>query len=98
MKSLLLMTCNGPLLILSSHESPTSDIFLSKLQAKGITKFIAYEIDFDKVKRRYGGHFTKVIQDLHETDDLRVLDYNGHRIFDLFRFDELGEPQIYEPA
>ena len=98
MKSLLLMTSSGPLLILSSHESPLSEIFLSKLQAKGITKFMAYEVDIDKVKSRYGGHFTKVIQDLHETDDLRVLDYNGHRIFDLFRFDELGEAQIYEPA
>lgn len=98
MKSLLLMTSSGPLLILSSHESPLSDVFLSKLQAKGIVKFIAYEIDLDKVKSRYGGHFTKVIQDLHETDDLRVLDYNGHRIFELFRFDELGEPQLYESA
>ena len=38
MKSLLLMTSNGPLLILSSHESPLSEVFLSKLKAKGIVK------------------------------------------------------------
>ena len=31
-----------------------------------------------------------VESDLHETDDLRVLDFNGQRVFQLFRFDELG--------
>ena len=98
MKALLLMTASGPLLVLSSHDSPLDDVFLGKLKAKGIDKFIAYEMNADDLKSIYGGHFTKVIQDLHETDDLRVLDYNGQRIFDLFRLDELGKPIIYEPA
>ena len=98
MKALLLMTASGPLLVLSSHESPLDDVFLGKLKAKGISKFIAYEISVDVLRERYGGHFTKVIQDLHETDDLRVLDYNGQRIFELFRLDELGKPVTYEPA
>jgi hypothetical protein len=37
-----------------------------------------------------------VVNDLHESDDLRVLDYNGERAFALFRFDELGSPVSYE--
>ena len=32
----------------------------------------------------------------HETDDLRVLDFNGQRVFQLFRFDELGSPILQE--
>jgi hypothetical protein len=55
MKSHLLLTASGPLLILTSVES-----------------------------------------DLHETDDLRVLDFNGQRVFQLFRFDELGAPILQE--
>ena len=98
MKALLLMAANGPLLVLSSHDSPLDDVFLAKLKSKGIDKFIAYEVDESEVKSLYGGHFSKVMQDLHETDDLRVLDYNGQRIFDLFRLDRLGEPIVYEPA
>jgi hypothetical protein len=47
---------------------------------------------------RYGGHFRVVENDLHETDDLRVLDFNGQRIFQLFRFDELGTPILQEHA
>jgi hypothetical protein len=38
-----------------------------------------------------------VVNDLHESDDLRVLDYNGERAFALFRFDELGSPVFHEP-
>lgn len=96
MKALMLICGSGPMLILSSHESLTDDVFLGKLKNKGVDKFIAYELPWDKVKDSYGGHFQTVLHDLHETDDLRVLDVNGQRVFNLFRLDELGEPFIYE--
>jgi hypothetical protein len=36
--------------------------------------------------------------DVRETDDLRVLDYDGSRAFKLFRFGELGSPLLQEPG
>jgi hypothetical protein len=30
-----------------------------------------------RVNRRYAGHFDVAMKDLHESDDLRVLDFNG---------------------
>ena len=45
---------------------------------------------------RYGGHFEVVRRDVHDTDDFRVLDFNGNRAFRLFRFSELGAPIMYE--
>ena len=98
MKALMLITGSSPLLVLSSHESPKDPVFLSKLKAKGIDKFIAYELPIDRVQERYGGHYQVVLQDLHESDDLRVLDYNGHRAFELFHLSELGQPIMYEPG
>ncbi|MGB5486178.1 MAG: hypothetical protein WBN06_02185 [Lysobacterales bacterium] len=98
MKTFLLMTGGGPLTILTSHGSIENSILLDKLVAKGIDKFIAYEIPFDLAKQRYGWHFNVVANDLHETDDLRVLDYNGDRAFKLFSFSELGNAHIHEPA
>src|SRR5918999_3647997 len=92
MKAILLFTAGGPLAILTSYESPTAPGLLLKLRAKGIDKFIAYELPLELAKQRYGGHFEVVEQDVHESDDLRVLDYDGSRAFRLFRFDELGEP------
>jgi len=97
MKTFLLMTGNGPLLILTSHASIENSILLRKLLAKGIEKFIAYEVPLELAVQRYGGHFNVVANDLHETDDLRILDYNGDRAFRLFSFSELGEPHIHEP-
>jgi len=98
MKAVMMMTSGGPMVVLSSHGSLTDPALLAKLKAKGVEKFIAYDLELEKVQDRYGGHFRTVVQDLHETDDLRVLDFNGHRIFELFQLAELGEPEIYDPA
>ena len=94
MKVLMLITGNGPMVILSSHQAPDDDVLVGKLKAKGIEKFMAYELPLDEVRKKYGGHFQAVVNDLHETDDLRVLDMNGQRVFGLFRLRDLGKPFI----
>jgi hypothetical protein len=96
MKSLLLLTASGPLLILTSHESLHDQKLLEELKHKGIGKFVAFEVPLSLARERYGGHFQAVESNLHETDDLRVLDFNGQRVFQLFRFDELGAPILQE--
>jgi hypothetical protein len=96
MKIALLFTGSGPLVIATSHDSLMDRVFLEKLRAKGIEKFIAYELPLDLVKTRYAGHFDVVMKDLHESDDLRVLDFNGERAFRLFHLKELGSPILFE--
>lgn len=96
MKTIMLVTGSGPLVILTSHESAKDPALLQRLRGKGVEKFISFEIPVELAKERYGGHFHTVQGNLDETDDLRVLDYNGQRAFQLFRFDELGEPSYYE--
>ncbi len=98
MKVAMLFTGSGPIVILTSHDSVTDPSLLEKLEAKGIGRFLAYELPLDLAKKRYGGHFNTVLNDLHETDDLRVLDYNGERAFGLFGLNELRNPVIYDPA
>jgi len=98
MKAIMLMTGSGPLTVLTSYPSPTDPRLLAKLRAKGIEKFIAYEVPLELAQERYGGHFAMVKQDLKETDDLRVLDYDGQRAYRLFRFAELGPAVMHEPA
>ena len=96
MKAVLLFTGSGPLVILTSYDSLTMPGFLDKLSGKGIEKFIAYELPMAAVQARYGGHFTVVMHDLRESDDLRVLDFNGERAFRQFRLNELGPPIMHE--
>lgn len=96
MKAALLFTGSGPIVILTSHASLTDPVLLLKLHAKGIDKFVAYELPLDLVRDRYGQHFRVVLRHLSETDDLRVLDFNGQRAFGLFQLAELGTPTLYE--
>lgn len=96
MKSILLLTASGALIILTSYASAEDQRLLQKLELKGIEKFVAFEIPLDLAKERYGAHFRAVSQDLRETDDLRVLDFDGHRALRLFRFRELGAPILHE--
>ena len=96
MKAYLLLTGSGPLMVLTSHDSVLSPALLEKLESKGVGKFLAYEVPLDLARTRYGGHFSVVTHDLAESDDLRVLDFKGERIFQLFRFDELGEQIAHE--
>ena len=98
MKAAMLFTGSGPIVIVTSHDSILDPALLDKLEAKGIERFLAYELPLDLAKSRYGGHFSTVMNDLHETDDLRVLDYNGERAFALFQLNELGSPIVHEPA
>lgn len=96
MNCFMFQTGSGPLVVLTSYASATDPALLERLNARGIYKFIAHEIPLDMARQRYGTHFDVVCTDLHETDDFRVLDYDGQRAFRLFRFSELGQPTFYE--
>jgi len=98
MKAYMLITGSGPIVILTSHDSVLDGTLVRKLAGKGIEKFIGYEIPIGLARERYGAHFALVQGDLRESDDLRVLDYDGSRAFKLFRFDELGAPLLHEPS
>jgi hypothetical protein len=98
MNVFFLFTGSGSLVILTSYSSVEDPALLRKLAAKGIEKFLAYQIPITLAKERYGTHFDIVSAELSESDDLRVLDFDGTRAFRLFRFHEMGSPIAYEPS
>ena len=97
MKTSIIFTGSGPILIITSYTSLTDPELVAKLESKGIKKFIACELLPERVREKYGAHFTAVMNDVKQTDDLRVLDYNGHNVFYNFSFDEMGAPIYHEP-
>jgi hypothetical protein len=97
MKAGVVFTGTGPILILTSYGSFQDPKLVEKLATKGIRKFIAYELPIEKIRERYGNHFTTIMSDLKDVDDLRVLDYDGHHVFYNFSFAEMGNP-VYHPA
>ena len=97
MKAGIFITGTGPILILTSYPSLSDPNLTEKLSFKGIKKYIAYEVPEDLVKQRYGQHYNVILGDLKQTDDLHVLDYDGHHVFFNFPLREMGEP-VYHKA
>lgn len=97
MKAGIFFTGTGPILVLTSYDSLLNSDLVAKFAAKGIKKFIAYEVSEEKAKEQYKAHYDIIMGDLNQTDDLRVLDYDGHRIFNNFLFKDLGEPLFHDP-
>jgi hypothetical protein len=96
MKGSVLFTGSGPIVVVTSYDSFTDPAFLEKMTAKGFKKFIAYEVSVDELRKKYGRHFDVIMNDLHQTDDLRVLDYDGHRVFNNFTLSKLSGPVYHE--
>lgn len=97
MKAGIIFTGTGPILLLTSYDSLESPAFIQKLETKGIKKFMAYEVPEAMVQEKYGNQYKVIMGDLHQQDDLRVLDYDGHHVFHKFRLKELGQPIYHEP-
>ncbi len=98
MKAGVIFTGTGPILLLTTYESFKDAKFTEKLSLKGIKKFIAYEVSMDLVKAKYGQQFDVIMKDVKQTDDLRVLDFNGHKVFYTFSFSDFGEAYQHEEA
>jgi hypothetical protein len=96
MKAGIIFTGTGPILILTSYESFEDPKLVAKLEVKGIKKFIASELPLERVKQVYGNLYSVVMGDLYQTDDLRVLDYNGYNVFHSFTFKEMAKPIYHE--
>jgi hypothetical protein len=96
MKVYFIFTASGPIVILTSYDSIENPRLLERIHSKGIAKFIAHEVPVEMAKIKYGMHFDVVCKNLHESDDLRVLDYSGERAYKNFSFKELGTPIYHE--
>jgi hypothetical protein len=100
MKAVIVFTGTGPILILTSYPSIDDPNFINKLKAKGIKKFIAFEVPIDQCKNLYGYSYHNIVEDLHEDlqkiGDMRVLDFDGHHIFNNFSLKKIGTPFIFE--
>ena len=98
MKAGIIFTGTGPILILTTYDSFADKKLIEKLSLKGIKKFMAYEVSVELVKNKYGQQFDVIMKDVKQSDDLRVLDFDGHKIFYSFSFNDLGEPFQHEAA
>ena len=91
MKAEIIFTGTGPILISTSYAGLSSDKLAEKLAQKGISKYLAVEVPLDFYQKKYVGHYGVILKDVKQEDDLRVLDYNGFKVFHNFPFGTWGK-------
>jgi hypothetical protein len=96
MKGILVLSGSGPLLILSSYPKLDDPALIARLRAKGLAKFLAWEVPIGHLSDLYGYTFSDIAEQLEQRDDMRVLDFDGHRIFLNLSLRELGEHILFE--
>ncbi|WP_373500813.1 hypothetical protein [Desulfococcus sp.] len=92
----IFFTGSGPILLLTTYASLNDPGLVGKLATKGIKKFIAYQVPEEIVKEKYGNHYHVILEDLKQENDLRILDYDGHHIFNNFSLKKLGAPVCHD--
>ena len=98
MKAVLVFSGGGPVLILSSYATVDDPRFVAKLESKGLSKYIAYEVPRERCRDLYWYRYRDIARQLERADDMRVLDFDGHHIFLNFSLEELGTRIVHEPA
>ncbi len=91
MRSFLVLTGNGPLLVMTSNSCITGEAFSESLRHKGIDEVHRLSrIPVDRLHEYYGVPFEMIAADIEGGQDLRVLDFDGPHIFNRVPLSELG--------
>ncbi len=95
-KGILVLSGSGALLLLSSYPAVDDPRLIAKLRAKGLAKFLAWEVQVGHLRDLYGYTFRDIAEELASRDDMRVLDFDGHRIFLNLSLRDLGDHILFE--
>jgi response regulator RpfG family c-di-GMP phosphodiesterase len=98
MKGYVLWSGRGPLLVVTTAESPEDPDFVRKLLEKGIERFIATPVSLELIEERYGERYHIVLNDRRQSDILRVVDEDGDQVARNFSMHELGPAEMCEAA
>lgn len=96
LKSYLLLTGTGAVLILTGDDLEKNPDLLKNLSAGNLNKFVAYELPVDSVKNSYSAHFEHTLRDPFQTGEFKVLDDDGVQIFKNIKLKEMGSPIFFE--
>jgi hypothetical protein len=66
------------------------------LRRRGHGKFIAWPVPYDRVQRAYGIVFDTIASNLSNQQPLRVLDFDGRRVFETVSVSRLRSPVVSE--
>ncbi|MCL6584416.1 MAG: type VI secretion system contractile sheath small subunit [bacterium] len=91
MKAAIIFSGSSPILIITTYENLLDENITARLHDKGLKRYILSEVPVEKCRALYGNHFDLVVESMNPDGDMRVLDFDGSRIFVNFTFKDMGE-------
>ena len=95
-KAYLVLTEGGAILVLTNYPGIGDQRLTAMLRRKGLHKFIAYPVPLEHVRQLYGVPFEVIAAELQRVQGVRVLDYDGARIFRRFSLSALDSAYLHE--
>jgi hypothetical protein len=89
MRAYVVFSSSEPVLVVTRHPISSPEV-VTGFRRIGCLKFFAREVPVDLVRTLYGHQYEVVERALDENSTLRVLDYNGRRIFKYVPLSDLG--------
>jgi len=92
----MVMTERGPFLVLVLGGDTAETILRNEMRRRGHPKFFAWPLPPDDIRNAYGASFEIIEDGLCRELPLRVLDFDGTRVFENTSFAHLGHPVFCE--
>ena len=92
----MVMTGDGPLLVLTLGGNDADTILRNGMRLRGYGKFMAWPLPPDEVRAAYGTSFEVIEKGLRGDQPMRVLDFDGARVFENIVFAQLGSPLPFD--
>ena len=96
LQTYLALTEGGALLVVAISDGDTEVHLREGLRRRGHRKFIAWPVPADEVRRAYGVVFRVIAAGLSPEQPLRVVDFDGARVFDNLSLAGLDAPLLVE--
>ena len=77
----LLLTSSGPILIVTLLDSADHPRLRRELARRGVGSTIAWKVPKAEVRQAYGGDVEEMVDNLDTERPLRVVDFDGRRVF-----------------
>lgn len=88
----LVLTGEGPMLVVLRDGTDPDTALRRSLARRGHSKFIACPVSPEDVRRAYGTPFQVISDGLTERHPVRVLDFDGRRVFGNLSLRRVGPP------
>jgi len=95
MRSYMVLTETGPMLVVTSCPSIGDRRVLETLSRRGVEAFIAHEVPVEEVRRVYGRPYEVVAAELETGVPMRILDLDGAHVLASVPLARLGRPVMH---